>query len=442
MTRSSSVIPHRNSPAPFVARRRTRRAINILVTVLVVTSMLLSPFAGIPIQPANVAVAQPQNGTPLPPPGPRPTATPLVNPRLPSLTLQVGVSAQAVSIGDILTVTLRIENQAPDPANNLEVRMPIPAGVAGLPDPGPAGWRWQSTQLGGGATISHTARLLITQVPTGDAIVARAEATAQGLPFPTTAQSGAVVVQRVAPPGTARYTPGTAALLRSSDNRVEVQVPRSAANRALNLRHDVRPRPGSPAAPPVVGFKRGFPAFYLDAIDDQGGEVHQFAEPLTITVSYTPQQLEALNLSEQDLSIFWLDDSLPIGRQWVPLTTKVDTRNHVATALVDHFSTFALGEDFRPSDAFIPSLKEWQVGLFEGSVNYGYDIEVPAGAGGHKPSLTLRYDSTATDGAGGMKKDRQSTWAGKGWSLDTGYIATNRLNLDRADMQLCSSAWC
>ncbi|MDQ3929351.1 MAG: hypothetical protein M3328_09410, partial [Chloroflexota bacterium] len=70
--------------------------------------------------------------------------------------------------------------------------------------------------------------------------------------------------------------------------------------------------------------------------------------------------------------------------------------------------------------------------LYTGGASFQYPIEVPAGPGGIKPSFALSYNSSATDGNVGTREKQQSSWVGKGWSLDTGYIALNRRGSDRA----------
>jgi RHS repeat-associated protein len=177
----------------------------------------------------------------------------------------------------------------------------------------------------------------------------------------------------------------------------------------------------------VAGRKKGLGTFYLNANDAQGHEVHQFSAPLTVTVAYTPQQLQATGISEDDLSLFWYDDTQPDNAHWVPVDTDVNSADHTVSASVRHFTAFQLSDTSSPSTVFIPSLQGWQVGMYQGDVSYQYPIEVPAGPAGMKPSVALSYNSASTDGPGGKRPTRQSGWVGKGWSLDTGYIAVNRL---------------
>ncbi len=244
--------------------------------------------------------------------------------------------------------------------------------------------------------------------------------------------------------GQSRYTPGQAAVLRGRDNRVIVEVPANAFDAPLTLEYlsfdDVRPRlrARGQAEPPVIaGYRRGFGAFFLEATDDQGRDIHQFKAPLTVTIRVTPQQLEVLGIAPDDLTIFWFDETLvgtdAQGRerrgQWIPLRTVVDLAAGTATFQVDHFSGFQLSDGSSPSAAFLPSLQGWQVGHFTGAASFSYPIELPAGPNGIRPQLALTYSSAATDGVGGMRKTAQSSWVGKGWSLDTGFVALNKIEV-------------
>ncbi|MBA3943797.1 MAG: hypothetical protein H0X37_04465 [Herpetosiphonaceae bacterium] len=181
----------------------------------------------------------------------------------------------------------------------------------------------------------------------------------------------------------------------------------------------------------------GFGAFFLHAVNTAGQAVHHFARPVTLTVRYTPQQLQALHIAEDDLTLFWYDEQVnnPAGKgghhaAWLPIATTLDRAAHTATALVDHFSAFQLSDGSSPSAAYLPSLQGWQVNTFTGAATYQHEIEVPTGPGGLKPQLQLSYNSGATDGATGVRQLQQASWVGKGWSLDTGMIARTKIPVD------------
>jgi len=272
------------------------------------------------------------------------------------------------------------------------------------------------------------------RAPAGGALLVAPAVTVRGYPRPLTATGGALVADPAQGATTRAFAPGAATTLASADGRVSVDLPGAAASQGLTLRHDAAPPAGEAAAPPIAGSKRGFGAFYLSATDGGGAAVHRFAQPLTIAHRYTPEQLRARGIAEPDLTLFAYDPAatvtLPNGvvqrGRWVALPTRVDTAAHTATATVDHFSAFQLGDGSSASGAYVPSLKGGQVDLFTGRATYDLPIEVPAGPGGARPALTLAYDSGQTDGPAGRNEKHQAGWAGKGWSLDTGSVALDK----------------
>lgn len=155
---------------------RTRRSNRRLFKVLsLLTSFLLvvNPLAGSTITAPNVAHAQPRSGngtSPVTPPPERRTVPPLVDPRLPSLNISMKVTPHVVAVGDILTVTLTVNNSASNPANNLVVSLPIPEGTVAHPVPQPSGWSWQQSILGGPSRVTLTATLRVAQMPPGTAL--------------------------------------------------------------------------------------------------------------------------------------------------------------------------------------------------------------------------------------------------------------------------------
>lgn len=132
----------------------------------------------------------------------------------------------------------------------------------------------------------------------------------------------------------------------------------------------------------MPGSKRGLGTFSLNATSDTGAETHQFDAPLSVSIKYTPEQLEALGIAEADLGLFWFDEQAGRRGAWVALPSTVDPASQTVTASVDHFSAFQLSDLSQPSDAYIPSLEGWNVGLFTGGAQYRYPIEVPAGPTG------------------------------------------------------------
>ncbi|MFL5802198.1 MAG: hypothetical protein ACJ8CR_10720, partial [Roseiflexaceae bacterium] len=307
----------------------------------------------------------------------RPLAVPpVIDTHLPSLTLHLALAPNPVAIGDTVTLTLTITNEAPDPAEDLVVALPTPDGALALPGPHTlspaAGWRWPIGHLDGPASVNVIGQLRLLRRPSGDALLLHAQATARGLDLPIHEIGGALLTNRTLSTATIRFLPGATTRLRSRDRRVQVDLPSRAFGRALNLRH--APTPLTETVPPAgAGFRRGFGVFFLDATDDDGLAVHQFTVPLTLTLSYTPEQLQALGIAENDLTLTWYNADT---QAWQTIPTSVDPATQTATALVDHFSAFALSNGSSPSAAFIPSLQGFQVSSFTGATSYSYPIDV------------------------------------------------------------------
>jgi hypothetical protein len=82
-------------------------------------------------------------------------------------------------------------------------------------------------------------------------------------------------------------------------------------------------------------------SFLLEARDSAGRPITQFAQPYTLTISYTDEQLAALSIDEADLNVAFWD-----GSAWVNVLPcdgcSVDTVNNRLTAVLDHFTEFAL----------------------------------------------------------------------------------------------------
>ncbi|HEU4323529.1 MAG TPA: RHS repeat-associated core domain-containing protein [Roseiflexaceae bacterium] len=370
------------------------------------------------------AAAIPRQSTPV-----DPDRTP--KPARPALSIDVALTPNALALGETTTLTLTVRNPSAQPVDNVTVSLPVPQGTEPLPGDGlvdaASGWRWSVGTLAGGASATRTASVRITSLPTGGALLAKPEASARDLPEPARTNGGAAIVDRSAT--TSAFTPGAAAALRSADGMVSVDVPRGLFKQALTLRAS-RTTPAGEVTPPasVLG-RRSLGTVFLNATDSQGQNVHRFDQPLTISMRYTPEQLQAAGLTEGALAIFWFDTA---AQRWVRLPSQVNPETRTVTALVDHFTPFALSDGSSPSAAYIPNLQGFQTSLLTGAASYSYPIELPAGPGGLKPSLALSYSSASSDGMGGTRTKWQSGWVGKGWSLDpAGYVARNKSTIGK-----------
>ena len=161
----------------------------------------------------------------------------------------------------------------------------------------------------------------------------------------------------------------------------------------------------------------GFDPFILTATDPAGKDVTTFDAPVTIQVGYTEAQLRARGLVEGNLTLAYFNEQT---LRWEPVPTRIDRENHRAIAEVSHFTSWMLSGNTNPSALYVPSLQGFQVSDFTGAASFSIPMELPAGAAGHRPSMSLSYSSAATDGAGGQRHKAQAGWVGKGWNLGIG----------------------
>jgi RHS repeat-associated protein len=374
-----------------------------------------------------------------------------------------------IGVGDLVTATLVVQNEAPYAADDLVVSMPLPAEAVAADRVGDEqGWRWEVGTLAPRARTTLTATMRLSQFPQGRALLLRPQATAKGVATPITTLRGTlatddraalplgsqvdgplptVPLATVTPdplpsPVEVPFVPGQATRLTSRDGLVQVEVPADAADQALTLslitrgeQERIARRTATILPPEQAGFYRGFGAFFLEAKDVRGQDVHRFKAPLTVSLAYTDAQLAALGIAPNDLRLFWFDETRTVGDgktpgtqgQWVQLPTHVNTDQRIASAQTDHFTGFQFSDATSPSTAFIPSLQGWQVDGFTGAVSFQYPFELPAGPAGIKPDLALSYSSAATDGFAGQRQLAQSSWVGKGWNLEPGSIAMRKI---------------
>jgi RHS repeat-associated protein len=388
--------------------------------------------------PLVFAVAAQHEPVPVMPP-PSATLLDVADPDLPSLTLRLAVAPDPVPVGASAVFTLTLSNQADNAAEDVVVSVPTPDGALALSGPTigtPAtGWEWDVGTLAAQSSIALTASLSLQSMPSGKALLFHAQASADGLNAPIHEDRGALAYDPAFGPASAVYTPSATTVLTSTDGAITIQAPPAAATMPLTLTINTTPPSGTAQVTATANFQQGFGTFHLDATDSSGAAVSQFSQPLTLTMRYTPEQLTARGLAESDLTLFWFDptetvtqtdDTVTYGA-WQTVPIAVDPATRTATALIDHFSNFQLSDGSSPSDAFLPSVQGFQVSSFTGAASYSYPIEVPAGPAGIKPSVELSYSSAATDGDGGKRVRQQASWVGKGWSLDTGAIARNKL---------------
>ena len=89
-------------------------------------------------------------------------------------------------------------------------------------------------------------------------------------------------------------------------------------------------------SPPTGSFMIGGYVYEFSMISD-GEEITSFDEEITITMTYTDDQISGID--ESTLQIYYWDEDIS---EWVALETTIDTTTNTATATTTHFSYFTL----------------------------------------------------------------------------------------------------
>ncbi|HYN88761.1 MAG TPA: hypothetical protein VER55_09535, partial [Ardenticatenaceae bacterium] len=194
----------------------------------------------------------------------------------------------------------------------------------------------------------------------------------------------------------------------SADGRIRVEVPAGALTQTVQMSY-------TPGAHPARGA--AFYTFDLSARTAGGAEVTDFAQPLTVTLRYTDR--DVAGLGESSLRLAWTREAANgQPRQSGQWPSSVYTQTNTLVAQVSHFSEQqAEGE---PHTIVPTTINDFQVGLFSGSASFGLPLDLPPGAAGLKPALTLRYDSSRVNEM--YRRYSQAGWVGVGWGLDLGTI--------------------
>ena len=222
--------------------------------------------------------------------------------------------------------------------------------------------------------------------------------------------------------GWALILPGQGGRLASPDGRLQVDFPPGAVDQPVEARFEkLEPLDLSPDTHLFYRFDlSAWPAGQPDLPPPT------FLQTVALTVTYTLTDVEGL--SEGSLHLVTWDEGQGL---WMPISATLDITNHRLTARLSHFSQYAAsgGDDI----FFLPRLEAGQVSLFTGESSFSYDLEMPAGAGGLKVPLTLRYSGDIPNGMihGPYGDDNSDTgWVGVGWTLEIGKIEDGSLTMN------------
>ena len=408
------------------------------LSLLLVLSLLSSLLPGTTtlIGPGQTAATNLASFTsPLPTPPPQPQAatftSPLPTPApAPTLGLTVRTDPVGVAPGEVVTLTVTLDNPTEMALTGVAVQATLPDSLRRIP--GQRSWAYEAREkrlraeagtlgVGTGVTLTLTLR---AAGPVDTLLPLTLEATSSDLRAAATAEVW--VVQ----PGRAWVSPEVGGLLVSPDRRTWVRFPAGAVD-----------------GPTEVTFEAGgdLPAFlpyglgHAFAVRGLG----RVAAPIRVGVRLERGELPAEVVSRSLAALFRYDEHT--GR-WQALDTRrsAEEETLILSAVTEETGVLAVALATQSATGnyeqpWQPTVRAFQVDLFTGAAMWAIPIETPSGRNGQSPALTLRYHSGVVDELRGAQNP-QAAWAGLGWNLDVGYIA-RKIDLDPNYVPRCTDEY-
>jgi len=158
---------------------------------------------------------------------------------------------------------------------------------------------------------------------------------------------------------TATAAGGKTTVTTGEGTKASVELPAKAVIAQTDIRITPKTKADIVASRPVPSEKSTVSGYVYNFTATSGGvAVTTFAKNITLTLTYTDEQITGLN--EDTLKIHFWDDT-----QWVGLTSTVDKENNKVTAMTDHFTYFVImGDPETPSGMAKPE----DYGLTEGDL--------------------------------------------------------------------------
>jgi len=395
-----------------------------MVLYLVLTASLLLAQV-LPSVPAQVSAARIDSAgyltsplatpaafnSPLPAPTPtselKPTPVPPTSPAAP---LEFAMKAEPVwaAPGQIITYTLTVWNRTERLVAGLEISSTVPSGLVYVPGSAsgisvgsrPDQLWWAPDALAAGTGITSTFQLRAQGLTFGDSITNTAQLTLPNKERPLISQAEI----DIAPPAASEawLTPETGGWLHSPDERLLLRVPPGALHERTRFRY--RAWPELDWYPSRVRF-----ALELEAENEAGLSVREFAVPLELIVQRTPKGWAAGQAEEQ------LEYYDAATSTWSALATSAVPSRRQLRANTAHLTIFAAAAS-TPEGEFardrMSRVRGAQADLYSRSITYDYPFDLPPGAGGLAPRLSLRYSS-----AGHSQHAGHYSYVGHGWDL-------------------------
>ena len=129
---------------------------------------------------------------------------------------------------------------------------------------------------------------------------------------------------------------GITSLTNPDGSKIELTIPPGAVSENTNFSINLVDISSVSQPDPASGLFLIAGLVYEIKAERDGEFITTFDKPLTLTFTYTDEQIEGLD--EDSLKIYWWN-----GEEWVALeNSEVDVDNNTVTVSIDHFTLFAL----------------------------------------------------------------------------------------------------
>ncbi len=368
--------------------------------------------------------------SPLPTPTPQPQVStftsPLPTPPAPTLGLTVRAEPVGVAPGEVVTLTVRLDNPTGAALTGVSVHAVLPDALHHIPNQ--PGWAYEAREK----RLDAEARVLAAGAGVTLSLALRAAGPVD-TPVPVTFEAvggemraAATAEVWIVQPGRARVTPEVGGLLVSPDRRAWVRFPAGRVKEPTEVVwEEVKELPDFLP----YGLGRAFAV--------------RGPAPSAVGVRLGRKELPADSVSWQLAALFRYDEDA--GR-WQALDTRRSAEGETLTLSAETEGTgvFAVAlstqsETGNYEQPWQPTVRDFQVDLFTGAATWEVPIDTPPGRNGQVPALTLRYHSGVVDELRG-DVNPQVSWVGLGWNLDLGYIA-RKIDLDPNYVPRCTDEY-
>ncbi|EFO81836.1 hypothetical protein OSCT_0233 [Oscillochloris trichoides DG-6] len=221
----------------------------------------------------------------------------------------------------------QVQNPAPTSAPaSAQVQNPVPTSApASAPVQNPA-------PTSAPASAQNPANVINTTTNTASVSIAQRDNPSIAAPIvgpASTSPMDQASVTALSTHNQVRVTPDQATRFTSPDGRVQLEIPAGAVAQPVTITYQVL------ASAATDGFIPTGTFFTLTAVNAAGDTVRQFAQPLTLRVTYTEQA----GINESRLGLYFTDAEHPA---WTALASTVDPQSNRVVAQTDHFTTFAV----------------------------------------------------------------------------------------------------